>query len=387
MVLHFVKDEKVTDQIIENFEKIHEESYFLVFLEIGQQEHRFIKSKSNKVMCFDQAEENIMDIVDKYNPKAILLHSLQLEFAKAVLAIRIELTIAWYTWGFDVYGLPKIKPRTYARLTNDFLLKTNLKLSLGRTVLKYSLLKKLYFKINTKEENRYDIIFKAIEKVKYFVTYIEEDFHFFSFFYPNSLKYIYSPFSTLTQYLAGNEEIELKTNPKNILIGNSNTPESNHLDVFEKLGATLEREDIEIYVPLSYGGENQYRKKVIHEGKAKLGKPFKPLLDFMKREDYIMMLTSCSTGIFYHYRQQAMGNIIAMLYMGSRIYMSSKSPAFSFFIKNEIKVFDFDFDFDLFKNSELENHIVRNNRIILNSIFKENKVLKDLEALIKIISQ
>lgn len=387
MVLHFVTDEKVTDQIIENFERLNKTCYFLVFLDDDQKSYQFIKSKSSKIIDFNLEKNDIMEFVDKYNPEAILLHSLQLDFAKAILDINKEITIAWYPWGFDIYGLPKIKPKTYARLTNNFLLKANPKLFWSRKVLKHSKLRKLYFRLNSAEENRYHIIFRAIKKIKYFASYIEEDFQIFSKAYPNSLHYIYSPFSTLSQYLAGNDEIELNDKAQHIIIGNSNTPESNHLDVFEKIAPTIDKEVVKVYVPLSYGGEVNYRNAVLTHGKQKLGAAFKPLLDFMNREDYILMLTMCSTGIFYHYRQQAMGNVIAMLFMGARIYMSSKNPAFSFFTKNGIRVFDFDFDFELYKNTKLESNIVINNRKILNSMFNEEKVLKDLETFIKTISQ
>lgn len=387
MILHFVKDEKVTDQIIENFEEINIENCFLVFSDNIGNDYQYIKSKSKGLVLFNQGNDAIMDVVYKHNPQAILLHSLHLEFAKALIAISIDINIAWYSWGFDVYGLPKIKPSTYAPLTNTFLLRSDAKLYLGRIILKNKVLRKLYFLVNSKEENRYDVIFKAIEKITYFVTYIKEDYQCFSNSYPNKLNFVYAPFSNISQYLAGNEATVLNENAKHIMIGNSNTPESNHLDVFEKLGSFETNKDVEVYVPLSYGGDQNYRDIVLTNGREKLGSSFCELLDFMNREDYIHMLTSCSTGIFYHYRQQAMGNIIAMLYMGSRIYMSSKNPAFSFFVKNGIQVFDLDLDFQRFKNTRLEEHIILKNRKILNSIFDQKQVLQDLEIMVKTISQ
>lgn len=387
MVLHFVKDEKVTDQIIENFEETNNENCFLVFSDDTSHDYQYIKSKSKDLVLFNPAVDVIMHFVTKCNPQAILLHSLHLEFAKALIAISIEINIAWYSWGFDVYGLPKIKPSTYAPLTNAFLLRSDAKLYLGRIILKHKVLRKLYFLVNSKEENRYDLIFKAIDKITYFVTYIEEDYRCFSNYYPNNLNFVYAPFSYISQYLAGNEATVLNEDAKHIIVGNSNTPESNHLDVFEKLGSFETIKDVQVYVPLSYGGDQNYKDVVITNGREKLGSSFCELLDFMNREDYIHMLTSCSTGIFYHYRQQAMGNIIAMLYMGSRIYMSSKNPAFSFFGKNGIQVFDLDLDFQRFKNTRLEEHIIVKNRKTLNSIFNRKQVLQDLELMVKTISQ
>ncbi|AZQ59692.1 hypothetical protein EJ994_13080 [Maribacter sp. MJ134] len=386
MVLHFVKDEKVTDQIIENFERINIENCFLVFSDDNFKEYNYIKSKSKSVSLFNQGDDDIMDIIRNKSPKAILLHSLHLEFAKALLSITMDINIAWYTWGFDVYGLPKIKPSTYAPLTNEFLLRADAKLYFGRIILKYQTLRRLYSVFNSKEESRYDVIFKSIEKITYFVTYIEEDYHCFSDSYPNKLSYLYAPFSTISQYLAGSGDTKVKEDAKHILVGNSNTPECNHLDVFEKLSPYMESNAL-VYVPLSYGGNETYRDMVLTNGRRRLGPSFCALLDFMSREDYIQMLASCSTGIFYHYRQQAMGNIIAMLYMGARIYMSSKNPAFSFFTKNDIRVFDFDLEFQHFRNTTLEGQIIVKNRTNLNTIFNEKQVLKDLEILAKTISK
>ncbi len=387
MVLHFVKDEKVTDQIIENFGKASKRSHFLVFLEKGQKNFDFIKSQSNKIIAYDQSSGDIMQLINKFKPQAIVLHSLQLDFAKAILSIKINLNIAWYPWGFDIYGLPKIKPKTYAPMTNKFLLSVTPSLLARRIILKNARLRRLYFYFITKDENRYEIIFKAIDKINFFASYLREDYDYFSKTYPNSLTFLYSPFSTISQYLAGNKAVRIKEDASSILIGNSNTAESNHLDVFETLNCCLDSTTPNVYVPLSYGGDLHYKTKVMEYGTKKLGLFFKPLLNFMDRETYISILTSCSTGIFYHYRQQAMGNIIAMLFMGCRIYLSKKNPAFTFFERNNIKVFDFDSEFKLYKNAKLDCRIANGNREKLNYIFNEDTVLKALEDLLITISK
>jgi len=386
MVLHFVIDEKVTDQIIENFSKADENSRFLVFVKNREEDYKYISHSHDKLIRFVEIDDEINTLLNKLKPKAILTHAFHLEYAKAIIKIKTKLNIAWYTWGFDVYGLPRIKPYTYAVQTNNFLLKNIRGLFLGRLILENRFTRKIYFILKKGEEDRYSIIFEALKKVRFFVTYLEEDYKYFSKYYSNNFQFVNSSFSTIDQYLAGNKLSVLFDDAQNILIGNSNSIESNHLDVFSILKTQDILKNTKVFTPLSYGDDEVYKNEVIHNGKQILGPAFVPLLEFMDRNDYISMLSSCSTGIFYHYRQQAMGNIIAMLYLGARIYLSSKNPAFNFFVDNGIKVFDFDKDFKQFKNTKLDLKTAYNNKKQLDLIFNENKVLEDIKNLIKIIS-
>ena len=386
MVLHFVIDEKVTDQIIENFSKADKNCKFLVFVNNKNNNYKYISSENENLIKFVEEEDDINALLNTLKPKAILAHAFHLEYAKAINKLENNINIAWYTWGFDVYGLPRIKPTTYAPLTNRFLLKNISNLFVGRLILKHKFTRKIYFRIRKTEEDRYSIIFKALKKVKFFATYLEEDYNCFSKYYSNNFKFINSPFSTINQYLAGNKELILRENAQHILIGNSNSVESNHLDVFNILKGQDILINTKVFTPLSYGDYKAYKTEVISKGHQALGEAFEPLLDFMNRNDYIAMLTSCSTGIFYHYRQQAMGNIIAMLYLGSRIYLSSKNPAYKFFINNGIQVFDFDKDFRHYKNLKLDAEIVNQNKLQLDLIFNEDKVFSDIKNLIKTIS-
>ena len=106
----------------------------------------------------------------------------------------------------------------------------------------------------------------------------------------------------------------------------------------------------------------------------------------MERKQYLDILMSCSVGIFYHYRQQAMGNIIAMLFLGARIYMYAKSPVYQYLKRNQINIFDFDTDFDTYNYKKLPKTEVVANRKILETLFNKDKVNNDLSNLIKLLS-
>ncbi|MCM4167878.1 TDP-N-acetylfucosamine:lipid II N-acetylfucosaminyltransferase [Arenibacter antarcticus] len=385
MIVHFVLDEKVSSQIIENFGKGTSDNFFIVFSKLEKHSLTFIKNPPENLICFNKDTDDINDLVEKINPTSLIIHAFHLEFATIILKIQKKLTIVWYTWGFDIYGLPNIKPNTYAPITNKYLLERTPHLRLRRFILKNDFLRKVYFSLNKKEIDRYSIIFRSLKRVDYMATYLKEDFLIFSKYYPNHLKFIYCPFSTIDQYVAG-IKANLQESPINILVGNSNSPESNHLDVFRRLKGANLPENTKIFTPLSYGDDEHYKEKVLQQGKYLLDTKFVPLIDFMERSEYISILTSCSCGVFYHYRQQAMGNIIAMLYIGSRVYMSKINPAFSFFISNNIKVYDFDEDFEKYTNTKMEIEQIRLNRLKLESIFGETKVIEDINKLMQILA-
>lgn len=382
MILHFLLDEKIAEQIISNFEGISSDNKYLVFVK-EKEKFKHIKNSHQNILIFKYEKENINGIVEELKPSGIVLHAYHLEFAKILLELKYDLNIAWVAWGFDIYGLPRIKQNIYAPLTNKYLGKKDAFLFLKRKLLSNNLFRRVFL-FFTKQQDRYSIIFRSLKKVNYFSTYLEEDYTYFSKHYSNNLQFINCAFTSIDQYLAGNDGY-IKAEASNIIIGNSNTPESNHLDVIDKL-KHKKLSSSKVFVPLSYGENDAYRKTVIKEGKICFGDRFEPLLIFMERPQYLNILMSCSVGVFYHYRQQAMGNIIAMLYLGARVYMYAKSPGYQYLKRNQINVFDFDIDFNIYTIKKLPQTEVVTNRKILETLFNKNKVNNDLRNLIKLLS-
>ena len=73
-----------------------------------------------------------------------------------------------------------------------------------------------------------------------------------------------------------------------ILVAHSAHPGNCHIESFHML-EHLKNEDIEIICPLSYGIP-EYRDKVIAEGRRIFGEKFRPLTEFMQKEDYIQLV-------------------------------------------------------------------------------------------------
>lgn len=104
-----------------------------------------------------------------------------------------------------------------------------------------------------------------------------------------------------------------------ILIGNSATETNHHREVF-KILEKYKEEPIRIIVPLSYG-DKEYGNEIVKLGFSLFGDKFEPLLDFMEYEAYLRLLSTIDVAIFNNNRQQALGNIRALAYFKTKLYM------------------------------------------------------------------
>ena len=77
-----------------------------------------------------------------------------------------------------------------------------------------------------------------------------------------------------------------------------------------------------------------------------------------------------------------MGNIIAMLWLGARVYMAGANPAFRFFKRLGIHVFDLQHDFQHHGLNALTENQVITNRTILAKAFSAEKVEQDYQNLV-----
>lgn len=116
--------------------------------------------------------------------------------------------------------------------------------------------------------------------------------------------------------------IQKSQSPYYLIVGNSGSPENLHIDALKMLEKYRE-EDIQILVPLSYGGTKEYVNSVIEFGRNLFQEKFLPLTKFMSLDEYWNILNKCVVGIFNNNRQQAMGNINALAFFGAKIYIRS----------------------------------------------------------------
>lgn len=141
-----------------------------------------------------------------------------------------------------------------------------------------------------------------------------------------------------------------------IIVGNSATCTNNHEEAFSML-SHLKNEDIQIICPLSYGDKN-YAEHVEQIGISLFGNKITFLKEMMTKFDYYKLLASCDVGVFNNDRQQAMGNIQTMLFLGKKVYMRTDIPSYKNFESLGFTLFDI---FTL-KASSLEDILSFNER-------------------------
>lgn len=384
MILHLMHDEKFCDNTIENFEKVNPgNNKYLVFkADKDKGIFRFISHPELTCEFFYERENLNHHVTTTPVIHGIIAHSMSSLFASAISGLSKKVKLYWIVWGYDIYTLPKIQPGLYAPGTLSFMAGENRWLSLRWTLNKYKPLRFLFYTIRRKK-NVWDLLESVHQEVDYFVTYIREDYELFKEKYPETkCKFFDAAFFNLHQYV-GEAFMDKKIAGKNILIGNSNSPESNHLDVIQFLKNVPLENETRVYIPLSYGQNDSYKEKVTKSAEQVWGPRSSPLLGFMPRDEYIQVLLTCGVGIFYHHRQQAMGNIIAMLWLGARIYMAGANPAFQFLRRIGIHVFDLQHDFGDYGLSALTESEISTNRAVLAETFSAEKVELDYESLIR----
>jgi len=129
---------------------------------------------------------------------------------------------------------------------------------------------------------------------------------------------------------------------RRIMVGNSASDTNRHFEILEALRKNQivgNAQDIEIICPLSYG-DMEYARKVIEYGKSKFGERFKPLTEFLSPEKYAKVLASVDVAVFDHKRQQAFSNILALLYLGKKVYVRSDVTTWQFLRRIGVTVAD-----------------------------------------------
>lgn len=182
-----------------------------------------------------------------------------------------------------------------------------------------------------------------------------------SFFYPSNLYKEY--------------KIKPKNNTTiNILLGNSATETNNHFAVFNQL-TKYKNENINVFVPLSYG-DKDYAKLVIARGKEIFADKFIALTEFMPFDKYMEFLSEIDIAIFAQERQQAFGNIIALLSMGKKVYLNPLSPLNEQFEEININLFNIK-NFSLYPIEEKES---RKNINIIRKRFSKQELINNLKS-------
>jgi hypothetical protein len=336
MILHIIDDEKFLSATIVMFETIFPGSNIFLVGTGGVSYNNISKLGETTRIYAERANG------DKYEKQfkkqsqqaeLILFHNLYKPYKLRILNKTKKLAkTAWTFWGAELYGLnpgfEALLPKTKKYQINNLGIKKRLKQQTLSKIKKYYywyLLKKLL----------------KSKKVDYTLTNLTEDIILLE----NAIDYkLQKGWFTYFSF-DKNQVPNIPKNPKqHILIGNSSSATNNHIDIFELL-KTRDFINRKIYIPLSYG-DFKYRELVVKRAKNYFQDSSTPLQDFLSKEDYNIILNSCSTVIMNHTRQQAFNTIMGALSMGCKVYLREENTIFKMLKREGFIVFSIQKDLE-----------------------------------------
>ena len=165
-----------------------------------------------------------------------------------------------------------------------------------------------------------------------------------------------------------------------IICGNSADPSNNHIEILDIL-KPFSGENIEIVMPLNYGADDLYINKICQHGKSIFGEKFKPLVDFLEKQEYDELLRDVDIGIFLHKRQQGLYVACSLILQGKLVYLREDVSSYKDFTHMGIHVRDSNRIADTTYNEfiDMPLSVAENNAKISKRILTEEFVAKDWE--------
>lgn len=290
MILHFFNNDKFLTPFLDfmntNFDK--NDHVFIIWGGVSSREIPIIKQYN--VIDFNEDLMSLVRLVSLLKKAdKIILHSLYNRKLSTLLFFlpAYKKKIVWIVWGGDLYP--------YIRETIDIKLKA------------------------------YDIIrSNLIKRANIIAALVEGDLKIVSENYKTNAKlmtaiYMSDERTKHIKILNEKEKINNKDTTVNILVGNSATESNQHKEILGIL-QKFKKENINIYCPLSYGNET-YAKEVRQIGNQLFGNKFISIDNLMSMKEYMELLDTMDIGIFNNNRQQGLGNIYSLMYLGKKVYI------------------------------------------------------------------
>lgn len=365
-ILHLASDEKFINAANFIFEKAFpKQNEFWILLSNKNQNVNHVKRQENvKFYTVEDQLENLIGKNETYG--LVVLHGIDPINSQFFLDFKGKIPFLGMVFGYEIYCNPQI-------LIPSVLGDETQKVFGSKRGVK-QMFRKLYYKVCHTKDPFY-VMKRAITGIQYIGSFKED----FDFFKVNNLidgeliEFCYYPID----FIFKNNE-DLLVNNNNILLGNSSSKENNHLEAFDLL-RKFNLENRKVITPLSYG-DNDYRIKILKEGNKILDCNFEPLTEFLPLEIYNKLMQQCGIVIMNHYRQQAVGNTLAMLWMGAKVYLDERNSVYHYLKRLGIKVYSINKDLKVDNPVALvslsQEDVLHNRKILSHEISSQNIIQK-----------
>ncbi|WP_027394465.1 TDP-N-acetylfucosamine:lipid II N-acetylfucosaminyltransferase [Aquimarina latercula] len=368
--LHIINDEKFVDDLIDNYEKAYpNKNRYIIVLFNANQEVRFVKQKNKvELVYYKLLISHIKNTGDQ--KQAFFIHGLDRIKLKLLQSFRNYEKIIVHFWGADIYLLPKFKG----------------KLLLPHTQKVFDRITSFFYRL--KENYRgyyYHYKYKKLlKKVAFYSTVIPTEKKYIEGYLPNA-RYVHFNYVDIETLRLKN--FKVNNEATDILIGNSSSFTSNHIEVFNEIEKIKTFDPVKKIVPINYGN-NTYAKELTDYLENNNLRNYVPLTEFLPPEEYVKILSNCSIAIMNHQRQQAVGNIIICLWLGMRVFLSENNPVFNYFKNKGIAVFSIESEFEEgFEFKGLKQEEIKTNIDFLSSIYSKTMTIEHINKIVKLVHE
>lgn len=331
-IIHIADDEKFIDAAYDTYEEAFPgKNLFLILLKNEAHEVRYLSSSKPYVYIYTTGDyvKQVQELI--LSAKLLIVHGVYGRNANIVKKLNTkQITTVGNIFSFEIYSNPYLfDNRIYGKKTfNQFVQKTESSKKKHPVIEFKRFLKKYYNRILKGKKDKWLVIIDAVKKMDYLGGFYEEKFQLYQDL--RILKKTAKPLF-FTYYPVGViiKENQLFVDDANILLGNSAAYENNHLEAFDLL-QKLNNVDRSVITPLSYG-RDEYAEEIIRIGQNKLKGSFVPMTTFLPLDEYQKVLQTCGIVVMNHYRSQAAGNILTAIYMGAKVFLSSKNNLYQYF--------------------------------------------------------
>jgi len=313
-------------------------------------------------------EENLDQLVQfTKSARCLFIHYLFDYICELICKLDLKSNLNWILWGGDLYNY--IDYKMYDALTLDILRKIGFNAGMP----------------SDKGNITYYYRKAAIRKITSILTTNDGDYQYTKQNFitaANRIDFFYSNLVDLENIPQAPPLETTKKKPMTLLLGNSAAPSNQHLEMISML-KHISNQDISVIVPLSYGGPWEYIEYVKRYAEKALGNKLNLLIDYMEPKAYFKIMDEVDIALFHHYRQQAAGNILQLIYMGKKVYMNPYSTLYNQFINMGLSIYDITSIPKLSYESFVETpYNVEKNQEILDKYYSSDRAIQLLSNVI-----
>lgn len=276
----------------------------------------------------------------------------------------------WVFWSAEFYNLPEISSKNYIGRSYKYHPTHNF-----FRLIKFHL---FHFKERLFDRPYYSHqqFIRSFNEIKFFLSFLRSDYENVVKYSNAKLEYKLFSYLSFEQFLKESDKSEKIIEQKSeisIMINHNGDPILNHFDVLDRLISLNTK--FKIVLPLAYGNYKyinyvkQYCLKNFDVNKIEFWDKF------LSPSEYSEKLLSINVAIFNISVQKGIGNILPLLWNGTKVYLREESPIYIDFTKLGFRIFSIQNDLteeSISKSLSLQE--VSLNRKLLSDLLSEKSV-------------